>query len=76
MTAQVIQFPRQIPQDRPRFGEWLTAQVGGRWCVRKVRTKTWRGLDMSNRVQLLDREYVAFERRYEALYGPIYPVCQ
>lgn len=73
MTAQIIQFPRQVSAERPRFGEWLSERVGGRWCVVKQRRPTWRGIDMSDRVQLLDRQYVAFEREYEALYGPIYP---
>lgn len=67
-TAQIIQFPREAIE-RPRFGEWLTDQVGGRWVVVKQRRATWRGIDMSNRVQLLDRQYLAFERQYCAAYG-------
>lgn len=72
MPATIIQFPRQMPAERPRFGDWLREQVGGKWCVSRQRRKTWRGLDMSESVQLLPREYHAFERRYEALYGPVY----
>jgi hypothetical protein len=72
MTAKVIQFPRQFPAERPFFGDWLTEQVGGRWCVSKQRRKTWRGLDMSDRVQLLPREYKAFETKYASIYGPVY----
>lgn len=76
MSAQIIQLPTaaRFPPitQRLSFGAWLRERVGGRWCVRKVRTKTWQGLDMSDRVQLLEREYLAYEREYEAIYGPIY----
>lgn len=73
MSAQIILFPgcEWVPA-RPWFGDWLTERVGGKWVVRKCRTKTWRGLSMANRVQLPPREYEAYEREYEAVYGPIY----
>lgn len=70
--GEVIQFPRQATGSRPWFGDWLHDKVGGRWCVVKQRRRTWRGLDMSDRVQLLNRQYEAYEREYEALHGPIY----
>lgn len=73
MSAQIIQFPRQMPTERPRFGEWLSEQVGGRWLVVKQRRATWRGISLADRVQLLDRQYLAYEREYEAKFGPIYP---
>lgn len=72
-TAQIISFPRTMPAERPWFGDWLTEQVGGRWMVVKQRRPTWRGIDMSDRVQLLNRQFDAYERQYEAMYGPIYP---
>ena len=72
MTAQVIQFPRRTQESRPWFGDWLHDQVGGRWVVVKQRRRAWRGIDLSDRVQLLSREYDAYERQYEALYGPVY----
>jgi hypothetical protein len=71
-SATIIQFPRQMPAERPWFGDWLTDQVGGRWVVRKQRRRTWRGIDQSDRVQLLDREYLAYLAKYEAQFGPVY----
>lgn len=72
MTAQIIQFPVQARAERPFFAHWLTEQVGGKWVVVKQRRATWRGIDQSDRVQLLGRQYLAFQAQYEALYGPVY----
>lgn len=67
MTAQLIQFPAQ----RPTFAAWLTERVG-RWVVTKSRRPTWRGIDMSDRVQLLPRQYADYAAAYEAIYGDRY----
>jgi len=71
MPAQIIQFPRQATA-RPSFVEWMAQEVGARWVVVKQRRSTWRGIDMSDRTQLLPREYAALAAKYEAAFGPRY----
>jgi len=72
--GQIIQFPRRFPATRPSFGDWLTEATGGKWYVVKQRSykRGWRGIPWpSGTVLLLEREYRAYEREYEAKFGPI-----
>ena len=69
--GQVIQFPTNRQAERPFFAHWLTEEVGGKWCVVKQRRTTWKGMP-NTRIQLLSREYLAYQARYEAMYGPVY----
>lgn len=73
--GQVIQFPRVMPAERPRFGDWLCERVGARKIYRvKRRTSTFHGVPWPvGAVLLLGREWDALEREYEAKYGPMYP---
>lgn len=74
--GQIIQFPRVPPVERPRFSDWLTSRVGGTWTVVRARNykRGWKGMPWpEGHVLLLNREYSAYEREYEAKYGPMYP---
>ena len=79
--GNVIQFPkphRTINPQRPKFWEWLPDRVGatGRRKVYRVkrRTRTFHGVPWSDgSVLLLEREWDAYEREYEMIYGPMYP---